>query len=144
MKKLVAALFAMTLLFSSVGTFLPFDDSMTAEAKGYKSGKKGFNKSNNNTNTNIQKKDQNTTTKNQSPAAKNTANKSGGLMKGLMMGGLAGLLFGSLFGGMGFLGSILGLLVNVGAILLVVFLAAKIWSMVTKKKRDEEEAKQWR
>ena len=45
---------------------------------------------------------------------------------------------------MGMLGSILGLLVNVGAILLVVFLAAKIWTMVTKKKRDEEEAKQWR
>lgn len=40
----------------------------------------------------------------------------GGFMKGLMIGGLAGMLFGGLFGGMGFLGNILGLLVNIVAI----------------------------
>lgn len=52
---------------------------------------------------------------------------SGGLMKGLLIGGLAGMLFGGLFGGMGFLGNILGLLVNVMAIFLLIVLIRFVW-----------------
>lgn len=40
LKKLVAALFAATLVFSSVGSFVFNDQATTVEAKGYKSGKK--------------------------------------------------------------------------------------------------------
>ena len=54
MKKLSAILLAFTLVFSSVGTTLLFaEDAQTAEAKSYKSGKKGF--SNNNNSSNIQR-----------------------------------------------------------------------------------------
>ena len=40
----------------------------------------------------------------------------GSFMKGLMIGGLAGLLFGGLFANMGFMGELLGLMINVLAI----------------------------
>jgi len=53
MKKILAALFAATLIFSTVGATLFISDTPTAEAKSYKSGKKGF--SNNNNSSNIQK-----------------------------------------------------------------------------------------
>ncbi len=67
MKKILAALFAATLIFSTVGATLFISDTPTAEAKSYKSGKKGF--SNNNNSSNIQKskdttKDQNNATTN--------------------------------------------------------------------------------
>ncbi|UZM99152.1 hypothetical protein OL548_01115 [Lysinibacillus sp. MHQ-1] len=51
-------------------------------------------------------------------------------MKGLMLGGLAGLLFGSLFSGMGLLGNILGLLINVAAIAVIVMLVVKNYEYV--------------
>lgn len=54
-------------------------------------------------------------------------------MKGLMLGGLAGLLFGSLFSGMGLLGNILGLLINVAAIAVIVMLVVKIMNMFKDK-----------
>jgi predicted lipid-binding transport protein (Tim44 family) len=40
----------------------------------------------------------------------------GSFLKGLMIGGLAGFLFGSLFAHMGFLGELLGLMINLLAI----------------------------
>jgi len=40
MKKILAALFAATLIFSTVGATLFISDTPTAEAKSYKSGKK--------------------------------------------------------------------------------------------------------
>ena len=58
MKKLSAIFIAFALVFSSVGTTLLFDGEETAEAKRYKSGKKGFNNSPGSTNNNnIQKSD---------------------------------------------------------------------------------------
>ena len=155
MKKLSAILLAFTLAFSSVGTTLLFsDDAQTVEAKGYKSGKKGFN-SNNNTNNNsslFQNKNNDTTNstvnKNNGTTTKQTDKKSstfnkGGLMKGLMLGGLAGLLFGSLFGGMGMLGNILGLLVNVAAIGAIIFFLMKIFQLI-KRKKDKEVTNSWK
>ena len=158
MKKLTAIFLAFTLVFTSVGgTLFAFDDHQV-EAKSYKSGKKGF-KSNNN-NSNIQNKDNDSNTNNNGNVSNNqnnTTNKntkdtttkkggfsSGGLVKGLFIGGLAGLLFGSLFSDLGVLGSILGFMINAGAILLVVFLAVKLVQMMTRKKDKEKEATQWK
>ncbi|MFD2612117.1 hypothetical protein [Paenibacillus gansuensis] len=59
----------------------------------------------------------------------------GSLMKGLMIGGLAGLLFGGLFAGMGFLGNIVGLLINIFAIYLLFIAIRGIIRMVTGRKR---------
>ena len=88
MKKIIAALFVMTLIFSSVGSYVFNDNAPTAEAKKYKSGQKSFNKNNNtntNNNSNIQNKDtdkkdttnNNSTTTNKSTS---TADKKGGFM----------------------------------------------------------------
>ena len=147
MKKILAALFAMTLIFSSAGSYVFHDNAPTAEAKKYKSGQKGFN-NNNNYNTNIQNKDKNqdqaTTNKNKTTNnTKSTTASKGGFMKGLMFGGLAGLLFGGLLGNMGMLGSLLGLLINAAAILFVISLIIKIVGMIKDKKRKEREAAQW-
>ena len=151
MKKLSAMMLAFALVFSSVGTTLFFaNDVQSVEAKSYKSGKKGF--SNNNNNTNIQnnnndatnpttaKQNNGTTTKKDNT---NTASNKGGLMKGLMLGGLAGLLFGSLFAGMGMLGNILGLLINVAAIAAIVFFLVKIYQII-KRKKDNEVTDTWK
>ncbi|MMZ65757.1 hypothetical protein D1872_281890 [compost metagenome] len=51
----------------------------------------------------------------------------GGLMKGLMIGGIAGLLFGGLFAGMGGLGEILGLAVNLLVIYVIVVAAFALY-----------------
>lgn len=149
MKKLSAVLLAFTLVFSSVGTTILFaNDAQSVEAKGYKSGKKGFNNNNTNiqknnndaTNPTTTKQNNNTTKKNDSNTA--SSNK-GGLMKGLMLGGLAGLLFGSLFAGMGMLGNILGLLINVAAIAAIVFFLVKIYQLI-KRKKDKEVTDTWK
>ena len=63
-------------------------------------------------------------TKATNPATGTTANRGGlfgggSFMKGLMIGGLAGMLFGGLFGSMGFLGEILGLMINLLALFLL-------------------------
>lgn len=150
MKKLSAVLLAFTLVFSSVGTTILFaNDAQSVEAKGYKSGKKGFNSNNNNTN--IQKNNNDatnpTTKQNNNTTKKNDSNTAstnkGGLMKGLMLGGLAGLLFGSLFAGMGMLGNILGLLINVAAIAAIVFFLVKIYQLI-KRKKDKEVTDSWK
>ena len=83
MKKIIAALFAMTLIFSSVGSFLSFDDVSQVEAKSYKSGKKNYNQNNNsqdkedtNSNAAVNKNDDknnNTTTNNNSSSAQKSA-----------------------------------------------------------------------
>lgn len=147
LKKLVAALLTATLVFSSVGSLVFNDQSTTAEAKSYKSGKKSFNTNNNSTNnnSNIQKKQQDSTTatnKSNTTTNKKGGFSSGGLMKGLFVGGIAGLLFGSMFANMGALGSLLGFAINAAAIIFIVVVIRKIFDMFKKKK--QEEANSWR
>jgi len=151
MKKLSAILLAFTLVFSNIGTAILLGDTDTAvEAKRYSSGKKGFKSNPGSTNNYIQKNDSTTKDSNVNKATNNNSNKStnttmnkkggfssGGLMKGLMIGGLAGLLFGSLFSDMGVLGNILGLFINLGAILLVAYLIFKIYFMLKRKNEKE-------
>lgn len=142
LKKLMIALLTITLIFSPIGNFV-FNDSPVAEAKRYKSGKKSFNtnKQQQPTQSNIQKdkdtKKADTQKNTQTPAA-----NKGGLMKGLLVGGLAGLLFGSLFANMGVLGSILGLMINVAAIVFLIFIVRKVFGLLRAKKR-EEDARPW-
>lgn len=68
-EKILAALFAATLMFASVGATLLISDTPTAEAKSYKSGKKGF--SNNNNSSNIQKSQDNSKDQNNATTNKN-------------------------------------------------------------------------
>ncbi|GKU83814.1 hypothetical protein [Niallia sp. NCCP-28] len=144
MKKLFAALLTFTIMFSPLGSVIVQDQIKTVEAKSYKSGKKSFNQSNSNTNNSnansfFQKKKSNDT---KTATKSNKGFFSGGLMKGLMVGGLAGLLFGSLFANMGILGSILGFMINVFAIILLIGIIRKIFAYFKNKKK--EEANPWR
>ena len=161
MKKIIAALFAMTLIFSSAGSFLSFDDVSQVEAKSYKSGKKNYNNNNNSqndneTNSNAAVNNNNNTTNNNNATTNNNNSSSAqkakpeekkggfmssGLMKGLMIGGLAGLLLGGLFGDLGMLGSILGFMINMLAIVAVVgLLVFVIKKLFGGRKKEQKEA----
>ncbi|WP_308634370.1 hypothetical protein [Paenibacillus silvisoli] len=59
----------------------------------------------------------------------------GSLMKGLMIGGLAGLFFGSMFGGMGFLGDMFGLIINVLAIYILIVAIRGIFHYFKNKRK---------
>lgn len=147
MKKVLAALVALTLILSPLGNFVFQDQTTTVEAKGYKSGKRGFNNNIGNTNkSNLQqqqkKEDNNVTNKSTTPTNPKGGFMSGGLMKGLMLGGLAGFLFGGLLGGMGMLGSFLGLMINVLAIYVLISIIRKIYVMMKDRKKNE--ADPWR
>ncbi|MEH7223328.1 hypothetical protein V7112_05875 [Bacillus sp. JJ1566] len=148
MKKVLSALVALTLILSPLGSYVFQDQTTTVEAKGYKSGKRGFNNNIGNTNkSNFQqqqkKKDENNVTnKSTAPTNPKGGFMSGGLMKGLMLGGLAGFLFGGLLGGMGALGSFLGLMINVLAIYVLISIIRKIFVMIKDRKKNE--ADQWR
>ncbi|MDQ0058065.1 hypothetical protein [Paenibacillus harenae] len=63
----------------------------------------------------------------------------GNFFRGLMVGGLAGLLFGSLFSGWGAFGNLLGLLINVIAIIAVVMLIRAIFSYFRNNRRRPDD-----
>jgi predicted lipid-binding transport protein (Tim44 family) len=123
LSKLIAIFVAGFLVFSPIGDVVFQEQPQTVEAK--KRGGGGFApKSGINKNNNIQDRQSNTNRSNNSPAQ---TNRGGGFMRGLMLGGLAGMLFGGLLGGWGILGSLLGMLINIGAILLIVWLIVKVF-----------------
>lgn len=139
-KKLFSAMLVLTILFTPIGGFMLGDQLTTVSAKGYKSGKKSFNSNTNNNSPSLFKKDDtqqksSTTTKN-STAAKP---KMGGIMKGLFLGGLAGLLLGGLLSNLGVLGSIIGLFINVLAIIAVIFIIRKLFTLFKKKRKSEDD-----
>lgn len=157
MKKFFVALFTITLIFSPIGDFVFVDQDTSVEAKRYKSGKKSFNPGSNNNNSLFQNNQrdsnnnqnsqyQNSKKDNNQSTANKNANKSnsGGLLKGLALGGLAGLLFGGLLANFGMLGSIIGLFINVLAIVAIIAIAVKIYSFFKRKKKEQEEANIWR
>ncbi len=154
MKKIVAVLIALAVVMSPIGGLLLNDPTSTAEAKGYKSGKRSFNTNQNQHQFNkprVEKKKEENTSFTKSPNKVNTANNvgkkggffSGGLMKGLFVGGLAGLLFGSLFANMGVLGSILGFAINAFAIVFLVVIIRKVFDLL-KQRKQKEEVNPWR
>ena len=139
MKKLLTVLLTATLFLSPVGNIVFNDHTNTVEAKGYKSGKRSFNMQNNQSN--FQQKQ-----KQEAPKTNSTKQQmnpkggffSGGLMKGLMFGGLAGLLFGSLFANMGALGPLLGLFINIAAVLLLISIIRKVFAALTHQRKRED------
>lgn len=130
---------------------LSFSIGGVAEAKGYKSPRKSYSPGtttqtpgvNNGVNTNNPSVSKSPATAT-NPAQ--TANRGffsgGGLMKGLMIGGIAGLLFGGLFGGMGFLGNVLGMLINVLAIVAVIAIIRKIYVYFRDRKKYDPNPRQ--
>lgn len=146
LKKVLASLLALTLVLAPAGNII-FDQATNhVSAKSYKSGKKSFNINKSKVQNNDKKSDTvSNSSKTKDTATKSTATKSssGGLMKGLLFGGLAGLLLGGLLGNLGVFGAILGLMVNVIAVIAVIVIIRKI--VVTIKNRRKEQAeKQWR
>lgn len=136
MKKVLAAIVALSLILSPVGNFVFQDSTTTVEAKGYKSGKKSFNSNIGNQNkSNFQQKKDTTTTNKSATTTPKGGLMSGGLMKGLMLGGLAGFLFGGLLANMGVLGSFFGLMINILAIYVLFSVIRKIFTLVRKKKK---------
>lgn len=154
MKKLISALAAVIIVMSPIGSLVLNDHGHTVDARGYKSGRKSFNTNYNRINKTpaIQKKQQNNHSYNKSNSStnksKSTTNQkrgffSGGLMRGLFIGGLAGLLFGGLFAHMGALGSLLGFVINVFAIILVYKIIRSIIIAMRMKNRKDD-AHSWR
>ncbi|MGM7636635.1 hypothetical protein [Bacillus sp. Hm123] len=136
-KKIMASLLVFSLCFAPLAHVMD-QSTYAVSAKKYKSGKKSYNSTNSNSTSTVNKdkdKQDSMTT-----AKKSTATKSnkGGLLKGMMLGGLAGFLLGSLLGDLGILGSILGFMINMLAIVAIVMIARKIFTTLKKKRKDDE------
>jgi hypothetical protein len=139
MKKIITAMLAATLFFSPAAGFVFNDQPATVEAKGYKSGKRGFNMQHNRSNFQQKQRQETPATKSQMQQPNPKGGFfSGGLMKGLMFGGIAGLLFGSLFAHMGVLGPLLGLVINVAAIYVLIVLIRKVFELLRNENKRED------
>ena len=134
MKKFIGFLTALMLMFAAISFISP--DS--AEAKGYKSGRKSYSPTQNETV--VQKKDStvNSSKVQQDSKAPATAKKSGGFLKGMLLGGIGGLLLGSLFAGLGPIGAILAFFVNMMLMVGIVMIGFKLFKHWKKKKRQQE------
>jgi len=142
MKKLVVLMLAFA-VFAGFSGFAAVDH---ADAKGFKSGKRSYNQTPSKSTDNVSKTDGGATkgTTNTGAATTNRGFFSGGgFMKGLMIGGLAGMLFGGMFGGMGFFGDMLGLLVNVAAIVILIAVIRKIYVYFKDRKKLDENPKRY-
>lgn len=137
-KKIIAAFVAVTIMFSPIGNMVIQDLQQTeVSAKKYRSGSKSFNNNTNTTTTpNQNVKNQNDTVNNRTNATTTKNNNSGGLMRGIMYGGIAGLLFGGLLAGMGGLGSIFGMLINIIGIIVLFMLISRVIAAVKKKRQE--------
>ncbi|MDQ0247485.1 putative lipid-binding transport protein (Tim44 family) [Bacillus fengqiuensis] len=145
MKKLMTAVLAAAIAFTPVGGVVFHEEASVVSAKSYKSGKKSFNL-NNSPSTNQQKDTQtNSLSKKTTKDSTQTAAKpkTGGIMKGLLFGGLAGLMLGGLLANLGGLGAIIGLLINVLAVVVLISVIRKIFTHF-KKKREEEKMNPWK
>lgn len=140
MKKWIMVFLALAVVFSFG---LAIQDA--ADAKGYKSGKKSFSptQSNHQINSTPTKPDAGSSVLPSSKPMTSTPG-SGGFMKGLLYGGLAGLLFGSLFGNLGFLGAILGFLVNLLAVIAVVAIVIRLYTFIKDQRRKREFHNAWK
>lgn len=136
MKKMFLMLTALMVLFA-----FSVPDSADARRGGMKSSRQGVTQPSKPAD-NVNRTDSTAANRSTSNTAGTTANRGffsgGGLMKGLMIGGLAGLLFGSMFGGMGFLGDIMGLMINLLAIFLLFVAIRAIFTHFRNKRKLEE------
>lgn len=136
MRKFVAVLMAFTLIFAITAPSV-------VDAKrggGFSSGKRSFTSTPKKSQTDNSVNSSNSGTRNQNTGTAGTAGTTGsrgfggGFLGGLMMGGLAGMLFGSMLGE-GFLGNMLGLLVNVAAIFILFLVIRSIFTYFTQRRK---------
>ncbi|QED46509.1 hypothetical protein [Cytobacillus dafuensis] len=141
-KKIIASLMVLSLCLAPVTSIVNHNPHVVS-AKSYKSGKKSYNSGTHN-NSSFYKKDTNQqvnkqkTTTNFTKKSKTTKSSKSGFLKGLAFGGLAGLLFGGLLGNLGVLGSILGLFINIMAIMALVLIIRKVFTSLKRKRRDNQ------
>lgn len=145
LKKIIAATMIFTFVLMPVKDIVFHDSAQTVSAKGYRSGVKSFNSNKGSGNSFFQNKNpqqnkQKSFFNNNKSSAKS---QKGGFLKGMMFGGIAGLLFGGMLANMGGLGSLLGILINIIAILVVISLIGRIFNMFRNNRRTQEEDR-WR
>ena len=131
-----------TMLVLTVFLALSFGFGDTADAKrggGFKSNKQSFTQKSDSTTQSGSSSS--TTLGTKSTTGAGSTAKTGGLfggggfMKGMMLGGLAGMLFGGMFANMGGFGQILGLLVNIAAILAIFMVIRAAWTYIRNNKK---------
>jgi hypothetical protein len=139
MKRTLMIMICLTLAFGVSAAAAPIQTEAAALVKAYKSPKGSFKQpATNKSNSGVTKTQPDSGTKAPGTAASTTPKKSffggGGFARGLFLGGIAGLMFGGLFGSMGFIGQMLGLFINVMA-LVVLFMIIKSVISYFKKRR---------
>lgn len=112
--------------------------SVDAKPRSFSSGKKSFSKTPSKSDSNVS---QSQATKSSSSSAAGTTAKrgffsGGSFMKGMMIGGLAGLMFGSMFAGMGALGNLFGLIINVLALFVLFAVFRAIYDRFKNRRRQ--------
>jgi predicted lipid-binding transport protein (Tim44 family) len=136
-----------TMLFTALALLFTFVASDYADARprgGFKSPRKSYTPAPKKSTDNTYRSDSGTTSK--SPASGSTAGTAGkrgffsggSLMKGLMIGGLAGLLFGGLFGNMGFIGDLLGLMINILALYVLFIVIRNIFRYFSHRRKNND------
>jgi predicted lipid-binding transport protein (Tim44 family) len=137
MRKVIKLVLCLSLVFSVTATVLPVQTEAASYAKAYRSPKGSYKAPAPKSNTGAKKTTPDSNTKAPGAAASTTPKRSffgGGFARGLFLGGIAGLMFGGLFGNMGFLGQMLGLFVNVFAILAVIMAVRSLISYFRRKR----------
>jgi hypothetical protein len=120
-KILVSLVLMASLMLTPIGDSVFENKTSYVSAKSLKGGKRGYNP-----NRNFKQPD---TRQNQPRSNFNNRRNNfarGGIMRGLLYGGIAGLLLGGLLGNLGFFGGILGLFINILAIVFLIFLIRKL------------------
>ncbi|MFY0758195.1 hypothetical protein AB1K32_04855 [Metabacillus dongyingensis] len=123
-KCLTALVLMISLVFTPVGDSVLEKNTSYVSAKSFKGGKRRYNP-----NSNYNQRDaprSNFSTRRNNPAR-------GGIMRGLLYGGIAGLLLGGLLGNLGFFGGILGMFINLFALLLFIFIIRKLVRFFTHR-----------
>jgi predicted lipid-binding transport protein (Tim44 family) len=137
MKKIIKLVLCLSLAFGVTATVLPIQTEAATFAKAYKSPKGSYKAPATKSNSGVNKTTPDSNTKAPGTAASTTPKRSffgGGFARGLFLGGLAGMMFGGLFGNMGFMGQMLGLFVNVIAIVAVIMAIRWIISYFRKRR----------
>lgn len=139
MKKLMLVMMALTLCIAFVTP-----DSADARRGGFKSGPRSYNPApkKSTTTDNVRKSETPTGTNKAGATTRTNTGRGffsgGSFLKGMMIGGLAGMLFGGMFAGMGFLGNILGLAINLLAIYVIVAICISLYRRFTKRPRHDD------
>ncbi|MFD1954814.1 hypothetical protein ACFSL6_11725 [Paenibacillus thailandensis] len=132
MKKGIMIMMAFTLFLT-----LGFGQAVDAKPRGsLKSPKQSFTQTPSKSDSGAAQTNTGTKTTTGGATAPKTSGFGGSFMKGMLFGGLAGLLFGSMFG-TGFFGQMMGLLINVIAILAVIMIIRAIYVYFRNKRTPD-------